>query len=79
MVALCDVDRNQVDPAAAEVEQLTGKAPKKYEDYRDLLDKEKPEIVSVAIYRRSRDRLAIAALQAGWFAVVIAASVPIGP
>ena len=37
VVALCDVDRNQLDPAAAEVEKLTGKAPKKYRDYRELL------------------------------------------
>ena len=48
VVALADVDRNQLDPAAAEVEKLTGQAPKKYKDYRELLDKEKPEIAIVA-------------------------------
>ena len=47
-VALCDVDENQLKPAAAEVEKLTGKAPKLYKDYRELLEKEKPEIVIVA-------------------------------
>ena len=46
-VALADVDRRQLDKAAADVEKLTGKAPKKYKDYRELLDKEKPEICIV--------------------------------
>lgn len=48
VVAMCDVDRNQLDPAVADVEKLTGAAPKKYGDYREMLDEQKPEIVIVA-------------------------------
>jgi predicted dehydrogenase len=48
VVAMCDVDQRQLNPAAAEVEKMTGQTPKKYVDYRDLLDKERPEIVIVA-------------------------------
>jgi hypothetical protein len=36
-VAMCDVDRNLLDPAVDEVEKLTGTAPKKYKDHRELL------------------------------------------
>src|SRR5260370_23578402 len=48
IVAMADVDQNQIDPAAAEVSRLTGDRPKKYRDYRELLATEKPEIVIVA-------------------------------
>jgi predicted dehydrogenase len=48
VVAMCDVDRNQLDPAVADVEKLTGAAPRKYGDYREMLDEQKPEIVIVA-------------------------------
>jgi len=37
VVALCDVDRNQLEPAAKKVEQLTGTAPKTYKDFREFL------------------------------------------
>lgn len=64
-VAICDVDRNQLDPAAAEVEKLTGTAPKKYKDYREMLAKEKPEIVVVATPDHWHPLGAIAACKAG--------------
>lgn len=48
VVALCDVDDNQLNPAAQEVEKLSGDRPKRYKDYRELLKQEKPEIVIVA-------------------------------
>jgi predicted dehydrogenase len=48
VVAMCDVDRNQLDPAAAKVSQLTGDQPVKYGDYRELLKKEQVEIAIVA-------------------------------
>ena len=48
VVAMCDVDRNQLDPAAKKVEQMTGSTPKKYKDYRELLEEQKPEIAIVA-------------------------------
>ena len=47
VVAMCDVDENQLNPVAAEVEKLSGDQPKKYKDYREMLQKERPEIVIV--------------------------------
>ena len=64
-VAICDVDRNQLDPAAAEIEKLTGTAPKKYKDYRELLDEEKPEIVIVGTPDHWHPLVTIAACNAG--------------
>jgi predicted dehydrogenase len=65
VVALCDVDRRQLDPAAARVEQETGDKPRKYADYRELLDQEKPEIVIVATPDHWHPLITIAAVQAG--------------
>ncbi len=65
VVAMCDVDRNQLDPAAKEVEKLTGKAPKKYGDFRELLEKEKPEIAIVATPDHWHPLVMIAAVKAG--------------
>lgn len=48
VVALCDVDRSQLESAAARVEKLTADRPRRYDDYRTMLAKEKPEIVIVA-------------------------------
>jgi predicted dehydrogenase len=47
IVALCDVDENQLNTASAEIEKLSGDRPKRYKDYRELLAKEKPEIVII--------------------------------
>ncbi|HXG34489.1 MAG TPA: Gfo/Idh/MocA family oxidoreductase [Bryobacteraceae bacterium] len=65
VVALCDVDDNQLNPAAAEVEKLTPDRPRKYKDYRDLLEKEKPEIAIVATPDHWHALITIAAVQAG--------------
>lgn len=65
VVAMCDVDRNQIDPAAAEIEKLTGTAAKKYPDYREMLDKEKPEIVIVATPDHWHALCTIAAVESG--------------
>jgi predicted dehydrogenase len=48
VVALCDVDQNQLEKAAAEVEKVTSDRPRRYRDYRELLAKERPEIAIVA-------------------------------
>jgi predicted dehydrogenase len=64
-VAMCDVDQNQLDPAAAEVEKLTGTVPKKYKDYRELLKSERPEIVIVATPDHWHPLVTIAACKAG--------------
>jgi predicted dehydrogenase len=65
VVALCDVDRRILDAAAAEVEKSTGRAPKKFGDYRELLEKEKPQIVIVGTPDHWHALQTIAAVQAG--------------
>src|SRR5438128_9363633 len=65
VVAMCDVDENQLNPAVAEVEKLSGDRPKKYKDYRELLEKEKPEIAIVATPDHWHPLVMIAAVKAG--------------
>jgi predicted dehydrogenase len=65
VVALCDADENFLNPAADEVEKLSGDKPKKYRDYRELLEKEKPEIVIVATPDHWHPLITIAAVRAG--------------
>lgn len=48
VVALCDVDQNQLDSAMEETSKLTSDRPKRYSDFRELIAQEKPEIVIVA-------------------------------
>src|SRR5688572_1349851 len=42
VVALCDVDQNQLNKSADAIGKLTSDAPKSYGDYRELLEREKP-------------------------------------
>lgn len=65
VVAMCDVDQNQLNPALEEVRKLSGDQPKKYTDYRELLDKEKPEIVIVGTPDHWHPLQTIAAVKAG--------------
>jgi predicted dehydrogenase len=65
VVAMCDVDRNQLDPAAAEVARLSGDTPKKYGDYREMLHAEKPQICIVATPDHWHALATIAAVRAG--------------
>jgi len=65
IVAMCDVDTNQLNPAAAEIEKLSGDKPKKYRDYRELLEREKPQIAIVATPDHWHPLIAIAAVKAG--------------
>lgn len=65
VVALCDVDENQSNPAAQEVEKLSGDRPRKYKDYRELLQREKPQIVIVATPDHWHALTMIAAVQSG--------------
>ncbi|MHB8735825.1 MAG: Gfo/Idh/MocA family protein [Terriglobales bacterium] len=65
VVAMCDVDTAQLDPAVANVTQLTGDQPKKYRDFRELLHREKPEIVIVATPDHWHPLITIAAVNAG--------------
>jgi len=65
VVALCDVDDNQIGPALAEVEKLSGEKPARYRDYRDLIAKEKPEIAIVATPDHWHPLITIAAVGSG--------------
>ena len=65
IVALCDVDANQLAATAAEIKKLNGETPKHYRDHRELLAKEKPEIVIVATPDHWHPLCAIAAMQSG--------------
>jgi len=48
VVALCDVDENQLKKCREEVSKLTADQPRMYRDYQEMLAKEKPDIVIVA-------------------------------
>jgi predicted dehydrogenase len=65
VVALADVDRNQLNPAIEKVEKLTGGKPKGYTNYKEMLQKEKPEIVIVATPDHWHALAAIDALNSG--------------
>jgi predicted dehydrogenase len=65
VVALCDVDPQALDAAAEHTREGSGDQPKKYRDFRELLDKEKPEIVIIATPDHWHALIAIAALKAG--------------
>lgn len=65
VVGLCDVDEPQLKKSLLEVESLTGDQAKGYEDYEELLHKEKPEIVIVATPDHWHALAAIAAIQSG--------------
>jgi predicted dehydrogenase len=65
VVALCNVDRDNLELAAEEVNDLAGDKPKMYKDYRELLDKEKPEICIVATPDHWHPLVTIAACNAG--------------
>jgi len=65
VVAMCDVDQNQLDPAVEKVNQLSGDQPKKYKDYRELLAREKPDICIVGTPDHWHALCAIEAVKAG--------------
>jgi len=65
VVALCDVDENQLNAAIKKVQELTRDQPRRYKDYRELLAREKPEIVIVATPDHWHALPTIAALEAG--------------
>lgn len=65
LVAICDVDTRQINSALTEINKLTADKPKTYGDYRELLQKEKPEIVIVATPDHWHPLIAIAAMKQG--------------
>ena len=65
VVALCDVDQDVLDLAADEVESLSGDQPKKFQDYRELLEKQPVDIAIIATPDHWHALMSIAALKAG--------------
>jgi len=67
VVALCDVDRRMLAEAADMVaeRQASGKTPRTYHDYREMLEKEKFDIVQVSTPDHWHALPMIAAVQAG--------------
>jgi predicted dehydrogenase len=65
VVGLCDVDTNTREVAADQVSDLNGDQPKTYNDYRELLEREKPELVLIATPDHWHALQSIAALKAG--------------
>ncbi len=65
VVAVCDVDTNAREVAAEGVKDLSGDEPRPYPDFRELLDREKPEVVIIATPDHWHALMTIAALKAG--------------
>ncbi|SDL45011.1 Gfo/Idh/MocA family protein [Siphonobacter aquaeclarae] len=65
VVALCDVDTRQLKTARQELGKLTTDQPKEYRDFREMLAKEKPEIVIVATPDHWHPLCCIAAIESG--------------
>ncbi|MFY0654576.1 MAG: Gfo/Idh/MocA family oxidoreductase [Cyclobacteriaceae bacterium] len=65
VVAICDVDRTTLLKAQEEVKQLSGDKAKIYGDYRELIQKEKPEIVIIGTPDHWHALPAIEAIKAG--------------
>lgn len=65
VVALCDVDTRQLKTARQELGKLTTDQPKEYRDFREMLAREKPEIVIVATPDHWHPLCCIAAIESG--------------
>ncbi len=65
VAGLCDVDRRHLDAAQTEIDALTGTRPAVYEDYRELLESERPDIAIVATPDHWHALCAIAAIRRG--------------
>ena len=65
VTALCDVDANARTVAAEQVSDLNGDQAKTYNDFRELLEKEKPEVVLIATPDHWHALQTIAALKTG--------------
>src|SRR5215469_15078828 len=65
VTALCDVDANNLEVSCDQVNDLTGSSPKPYKDFRELLEKEKPQVVIIATPDHWHALITIAAVQSG--------------
>ena len=64
-IALADPDQRARESSADEVESLAGNKPAVYNDYREMLAKEKPELVIIATPDHWHALTSIAAMKAG--------------
>jgi len=64
-VAVCDVDANHADKAAAKVENVQGKKPQIHEDYQKILDNKDIDVVTIVTPDHWHTKIAIEALKAG--------------
>ncbi len=65
VVALCDVDADQLEVAQDELAGLTADTPKAYRDFRELFDREQVEIAIIATPDHWHALQTIAAFEAG--------------
>ena len=65
VVGLCDVDKSALSSSETEVKSLCGDRPKKYTDYRELIQKEKPQIIIVGTPDHWHALCAIEAIKSG--------------
>ena len=65
IVGLCDVDQRFLDKTVGRVKSERGDNPKPYKDFRELLDREKPEICIVGTPDHWHPLQTIAAVKAG--------------
>ncbi|HQU44912.1 MAG: oxidoreductase [Planctomycetia bacterium 21-64-5] len=65
VVALGDVDDNQLKICQEDIAKHTSDQPKTYKDFRELLDREKPEIVIVATPDHWHPLIMMAAVKSG--------------
>lgn len=65
LVAVCDVYNKHTDRAAQHIEQKTGKAPNKYEDYLEMVEKEDLDAVCIGTPDHWHAKQAIDCLEKG--------------
>ena len=65
VVALCDVDADELEVSADEVDSLTGKLPNMYRDYREMLEKKNIEIAIISTPDHWHALQGIACIEAG--------------
>ncbi len=64
LAAMCDVDKGQIETSKSDL-KVTNEKPNIYTDWRELLDKEKPEIVLIGTPDHWHPLIMIGAVQAG--------------
>jgi predicted dehydrogenase len=65
VVGICDVDERALGDTQKNIDEWSGESPKHYRDYRELLQREQPDIVIIATPDHWHALPAIAAMEAG--------------